>query len=53
MILLEGLGTNVSEKLYFEASNASKLNLWLKCGQKSGIFWLLGGHKLKLGTKSG
>ena len=30
MILLEGFGTHVSEKLYFEACNASKLNLWLK-----------------------
>ena len=27
MILLQGVGTNVSEKLYFEASNAFKQDL--------------------------
>ena len=29
-ILLQGVGTNVSEKLYFEASNAFKKDLQLK-----------------------
>ena len=42
MILLQGVGTKASEKLYFEASNAYKQDLqlkkWLKSGQKSDKF---------------
>ena len=51
MILLQGVGTCVSEKQYFEASYAFKHDLQLKKWSKSGKYWLLGGTSTPIRNK--